>query len=148
MSDINYMEDAWTVMSMDECIHGVYESKEAAELAIANTVFNFGLEAVPIKVNRTPEDQRTQELREELEEAWLSSGTTKIHLSKGIKFYESTTNERYQLLIDMIKGQGVFDPKNMREIDLTDGDIKRSNFDETFNQTDVRDSIKRKTEDG
>ena len=110
------LEQRWTLLGLDQCVHGLYETEALAQSALDNLDFNLGWEVAPILVNTTPPDARTEELIEELNEAWEESGTVNLHLSKGIKFYEQPINERYQLLIDMVKRQGVFDPKNAEPI--------------------------------
>lgn len=123
------MIERWSVMSLDESIIGVFDTEEDAQNCIDTTEFDLGLKVVKIKVNDTPADSRTEELMEEIREAYVAKGIINLHVSKGIRFYEQPINDRLQLLLDIIRGTGVFQSSEVASIDSY---IDTKRFDEDF----------------
>lgn len=122
------MIERWSIMSIDESIIGVFETKEQAQSVIDKSEFDLGVKAVKIIVNDTPPDARTEELKEEIRAAYKAKRIMNLHISKGIRFYEQPINERLQFLLDMINGTGVFQKSEV--IDNIDSHIETRKFDE------------------
>ena len=100
------MIEKWGVVAMDETLLGVSDTKEQAQGYIDSQMFDLGMKVVTVKIDDTPPDERTEELKSLIEEAYERHGVVNLHISKGVKFYEQPINDRLEMVLRLIEERG------------------------------------------